>query len=173
MIETLEQWSRRLPAELERAPRTALQRLGDLVREQAARASRMAPRDTGKLSRSVRTEQRGDLSRGEIVLSSSHPGAALQDTGGVVRGRPWLAIPIGPRTHQSPRHDGSLFAIRSRSGAVYLASRRGGALDLRWRLVRSIVVRGTGWLSDPAREVATQAPRVVADALRDELEVPR
>ena len=172
MSESLQAWARRLPRELERAPKTAMGRLRALLAEQAERARRMAPRDTGAMGRSVVTETRGDLGAGSLSLGSTHPGAALQDAGGVVRGRPWLAIPIGPQRYSSPRLESGLFALRSRDGRVFLASRRGGALDLRWRLVRSIVVRGTHWISDPARAIAHQAPDVVAEALRDELEVP-
>lgn len=171
MSETLEHWARRLPGELDRvsaASRDAIARLADY---RATLARRAAPRRTGDLRRSIRATVTGDVAHGTVSLQADAPGAGVQDTGARITGSPWLAIPIGPRIASSPRTDGPLFAIRSR-GRVFLVSRRGGALDLRWRLVRSVTVRGTDYLGTHARALAADVPGAVERAIRDTIEAP-
>lgn len=73
-----------------------------------------------------------------VAVTTSHPSATALERGGRVRGAPYLAVPLtaAARATGSPRHDGSLVAIRGRDGRLYLMSR--STAELRWRLVESV-----------------------------------
>lgn len=156
MTETLERWAPRVGAALRGLADTMLRELAERTRATADAVRRRAPQH---VQISAATQTSG------TSLAAEGDGAGLLDHGGTVRGRPWVAVPVGPRIAvRGPRLDGDLFALRSRDGRVFLASRRGGALDVRWRLIRSVTVRGSHYLSGPAEELIAEAPRRMLDA---------
>lgn len=144
---------RRLPDEVDDAVRRIGRDLEDRVR-------RGVPVRSGRFARSISVE----VDRREARLTSTHPAAEALDAGGVVTGRPWLAIPLtnDARRHAGPRSDGPLVSIRTRTGAVYLATRDGsGNLRLRWRLQHQVAA--------PALRVLSRAVEVVREDATDRL----
>lgn len=164
MSEPLERWAPRVASALERVPGAAASAL-------RGRAAARARAVRGPRHLRIESELRGTLDRGEVVLSAEGHGAEVQELGGSIHGRPWLAVPVRPSvTASSPRRDGDLFAIRSR-GRVFLASRRGGALDIRWRLVSDVRIKAQHYLRREADRLVDEVPATVGDAIRGELGV--
>lgn len=135
---SLERWVDETAAGLEHVGEVAedaLRRLGDRARDEIRR---LAPRARGDLQRSIEVRH----GEHEVELMSDHPAAALLEQGGMVRGQPWLAIPLGAvGAVAGPRSDpADLFVLKSKDGRLFLASRSSGALQLRWRLAREISI---------------------------------
>lgn len=176
MSERLENWAPRVAGALERVPAAVAARAQDLAREAREAARRRAPRRTGRLQASIDAAFRGTVSAGRIVVSASSPGAELQEEGGTVHGSPFLAIPLRPDIDQhrrGPRADGDLFIIRRRDGRFYLASRRGGALDVRWRLIDQVRVPAQHFLRPAAEQASQRLSGEVVAAIDRELGVRR
>lgn len=85
---------------------------------------------------------RGLQDRGRLSISSEHPAAEARELGKRVRGTPYLTVPLRADVRQSggPLRDGRLFVVRLRDGRLFLARRQGRTIDIRWRLVDSVLV---------------------------------
>lgn len=147
MPETFESFAADLLGELRTMPdtiRTALERSAAV---QAGLARRNAPRRTGRLRRSITARVGKDKATVEM------PGEyAPVEFGGVIRPKrgSFLAVPVSAssRNLKGPRSDtAQLFTLTSRDGRVFLASRVGGGIELRWRLMRSVTVRGRHFMT--------------------------
>lgn len=99
-----------------------------------------APHRSGELRRAlaVRSSDKG--------IGLSMPAKyAPQEFGATIkpRGR-FLAVPVSAaaRSLAGPRSDGALFVLVARDGRRFLARRGSAGLDLRWRLVRRVRIRG-------------------------------
>lgn len=139
--ETLDRWARRTPPNLraasERPARDLHQRFGPKVLS-AIRAA--TPVRTGELRRSWFLRSSSNPNETETV-TSEHPAARQLEHGGRIQGRPWLAVPIAVDAQllKGPRSDGhKLFVLRSEDGRLFLATKAGGNIELRWRLMRSV-----------------------------------
>lgn len=155
MARTLEQWVADLPAALHRLPSLAEQKLRDLGKRALELARAKAPVDSGNLRDSLRLQ----ISAGEITIYSTAPYASITETGGIITGKPWLAIPLvdAVRNLPGPRSDpANLFVLRSKDGRLFLASRFFGHLEIRWKLQHQVTVRAQPFLGpaiDEAREI--------------------
>lgn len=136
MARTLEQWVGEVPRGLERMQVIAERRLRALGQRSLEEVRRRAK---GSIRDSIELEDRP----GEVVLSSDHPGAGINEYGGTIHGRPWLAIPLSAATRglPGPRSDpANLFVLRSKDGRLFLASRRAGGLELHWKLQHEVTI---------------------------------
>lgn len=173
--------------------RTILQDLqaAALLGERTAKqnATTRLRRRTGYLARTLRGRVLA-RSRGlGVEITSPAPYARVQDTGsggpGVgaegpgspIRSRRsggWLAMPLGPvqtgagvGRYASPLLDpADMFVWVSPAGNLFLASSTGGGLELRWRLLESVVIRGTRFLSDAIDAAGRDMSRRVAERVR-------
>jgi hypothetical protein len=161
--ETVDQWAPRVTRELERmheAHAAALAKLG----ESAVAAARR------RAHRSVAPTIRGVATRDGIAMSSTHPAAAGFETGARVYGSPWLAIPLRDELRDvGPRSGPRLFVVRTRDGRRFLASQASGAIDIRWRLVRSIVSAHRPAILPAGREAAAKIPDTLAAVTTERL----
>ncbi len=141
MAERLEDWGPRMQRGLRRAPGSVAAELRKWRDEVRLKVIRATPRDKGGLQRSIEADIKLDNKlHGHISVSSEDPAAKVLEEGGTLRGQPWMAIPLRPdvRARGTPRKDGGLFALTTRAGQTFLVSRRGGALDFRWKLQRQV-----------------------------------
>lgn len=140
MPEKLAPWAGELSSDLKGLPK-ALSGVRSKAAQRALTAlMRTAPRRTGKLRRSlsVVASERG------ITIGSDADGADLQDTGGTVRTRgKLLKVPINGVAGSTL--DRSLFALRARDGRIFLAGKIAGEIVLRYRLMQSVKIKGTGY----------------------------
>jgi len=171
VAEQLEAWTRRLRAGLRRLPGDVERRLRRARKRAAAHARARAPKDTGGLARSIQAEhgRRGSPLSGGLM--SDHPGAEVQDQGARLTGSPWLAIPLVPAAEElpGPRSDTDLISIRGRDGRLYLASRRGSGIEIRWALRRRATLRGTGYLTRAFQRYQRDLESESMDAMREHL----
>lgn len=137
---------------------------GDLL----ARLRRRLPRDTGDLAASYDVRVVGP----DLVLSSDDPAAEAAERGRTIQGSPWVAVPLRAalRRLPGPRSDGPLISIRTADGRLFLASRAGARLDVRWRLLRSVrpprgADAGRQAVDDTLRAVEPRAADAAAAAL--------
>lgn len=150
----------RFGAYLRETARGALIRARRAMREEAeitaADARRRAPTRSGDLARSIGYRLSRRTGEAGFVLTSTHPGALLQEYGGVVRPRTvrWLALPLrGQR--EWPRQVGRHIVIRV-GGRLLLfdkSPRNGGAPQ--YALRREVRVRAQPHM----RPAATNARR--------------
>lgn len=167
MSTELDQWLPDIQVRLRQLPDRVDAAVRQIGRDLEDRVRRSVPVRSGRFARSISVE----VDRREARLTSTHPAADALEEGGVVTGRPWLAIPLTPDARQldGPRSDGPLVAIRTRSGAVYLASRGSvGSPRLRWRLQHQVTAPALRTLAhavDQVREDATDRLRDVATTL--------
>lgn len=170
MAEALEQWGPRKAAGLERVPGAVEASLRELAEDALESARRQAPFRSGRLRGSIAGGLRGGLD-GQVTLTSSAPGAEVLEDGGTVRGEPVLAIPLREdvRAVGSPRADRDLFFLRLEDGRLFLASRDGAALDVRWRLVDAVSVQPHPFLRPAIEDASRRLPRAVLDAIAREL----
>jgi hypothetical protein len=161
--ETVDQWAPRVTRELERlheAHRAALAKLGETAIAEARR----------RAHRSVAPTIRGTATKDGIALSATHPAAAGFETGGRVYGSPWLAVPLRDELRNvGPRSGPRLFVIRTRDGRRFLASQQSGAVDIRWRLVRSIVSAHRPAILPAGRSAAAKIPDTLAAVTTERL----
>jgi len=117
----------------------------------AALMRRRSPRRTGALQRAIAVVRTTDGAG--VTFPARY---AIHDQGGVIRptrGR-WLAVPIaGTPRDLPPRMTGRHFVLRTRGGRLFLAL-PGGALNIRYRLVRSIRIRRSGFATSALLETA-------------------
>ena len=153
MSRDLSQWAQQLAdADVDEVAADALDDLAHpaLTLARSLIAVRLRTR-SGALSRSidVHVSRHGQVS---MRLATPHPGAALQEHGGTVRGR---VIPLTARArHTMPRHWPALFAVRARSGRTLLATRGGqGRLEPQY-LIADTRVRGRHFLRDAMRKAS-------------------
>lgn len=166
--EPLEQWTRRLGNALDGLPETvetAHRGLGPKLRVALAKAS---PRRTGDLARSWRDAYSG----GSVVVASDHPAAPIVEHGGRIVGRPLLAVPIAidARKLGGPRQDSHrLFVLRARDGRLFLATRQGGHVALRWRLMSSVTQRGRPYQRAVFEQIGRSGASDLVSAIRSEV----
>lgn len=150
---TLDQMTREVPAGLRHAESAAERELRELGPRGAAAVRRRAPVGrTGALERSIRDEYRP----GHVEIYSTDPAAEALETGPVLHGTPYMAIPLTEATRQlaGPRSDvAGLFVLRSRAGELFLASEASGAVEIRWKLQAAVKVRRQQFFSEGMREV--------------------
>ncbi len=161
--ETVDRWAPRVSRELERmheAHRAALAKLGESALAEARR----------RAHRSVAPTIRGTATKDGIALSATHPAAAGFETGGRVYGSPWLAVPLREELRGTgPRVGPRLFVIRTRDGRRFLASQQSGAVDIRWRLVRSIVSAHRPAILPAGRAASAKIPDTLAAVTTERL----
>lgn len=140
--ERLPEWAARIAAGLRRLPDAA-------ARTVTSRGPRIlsAFRDAvGHRSGGSAASFRLDTRTGQVTVSSEHPGVVARETGATLRGHPWLAVPVGPardttRRAGGPRSDVPLFLLVARDGRRFLATHRGGSIELRWKLQPTVQVK--------------------------------
>src|SRR5687767_7401919 len=120
----LERWARDLPDGLRRVESVVQRELRELGERARRSVAARAPRLTGRLARSIRLE----VSPNRIEVYTQDPAAATLEEGKTLRGRPYLAIPIGALRgtgpQGGPRADtADLFVLRTDRG-LFLASRQ-------------------------------------------------
>lgn len=144
MAENSTEWGRRMERNLRHLHEDARKTHRGLVDQTSRRVRLAAPRRTGELRRSIDVEHKPDHS----TISYPEKYAAL-DHGGVIHPThgAWLAVPVRRGLPASPRQDAGLFSIQLSDGRVVLAKRRGRMAEIRWRLVKSIRLRATGFAS--------------------------
>lgn len=132
----LEDWADRMPGRLRRLVKASHDELRKLRKRARDAVARAAPRGlTGDLRRSI--EDKGEGAVAEVY--SEDPAAAALETGQAIHGSPYLAIPLTTATRalSGPRSDTDLFVLRGPTG-LFLASRAGGAVELRWKLQATV-----------------------------------
>lgn len=164
MADQLHAWAPPTAAALRDVANVVHATLVERARRWLEDARRGAPVDRGDLARSIDAQVTDDH---RIAVSMPARYAVVED-GGTIRPRrgQWLAVPIVPAAAllPGPRSDiGGLFVVVRRDGRRFLASRAGGSIDLRWRLVRDITIRGRGFM----REAFARAEGGFADAVLD------
>ncbi len=136
MTRQLEEWAVEVPAGLRRAQSTAARMLRELAERALREVKQRAPGSVAETITLIETDE-------GAVIASTHPGAAKLEAGGLIRGRPWLAVPLHTYLERlpGPRSDpANLFVLRGKDGRLFLASRASGVLDVRWRLVSSVML---------------------------------
>ena len=133
---------------------------------------------SGRLRSSIRGVLRVK-SNGDIEVGGSAGGggarpvsyAAIQEEGGTVQGKPWLAIPLGPATTPAgvaryPRaglDPTPMHSRKSKDGRLFLFPDDGG--PPRYRLVRSVTIRGKHYLRDAVRSAESMLPEATREAV--------
>jgi hypothetical protein len=168
---TLERWTEVMPERLRRvesATERELRATGDRAR---ALVRGHAPRGrTGDLERSIQVEHRP----AGFEVFSLDPAALALETGPVLQGTPYMAIPLTEATRQlsGPRSDiAGLFVLRSRAGELFLASESSGAVELRWKLQHAVRVRPQQFFSAGMREALQGFPERLEAAIDREVVV--
>lgn len=163
MPRDLDTWARDLPADLRRVPSLINDELQAQRAAVLARIRRRLPRSTGDLAASYEARMEGT----DLVVASDDRAAEAAERGTPEHGSPWLAVPLHDslRRLSGPRADGSLVAIRTRDGRVFLGRGSGGTLELRWRLTRSVRAPRTG--AGAVRAAVLETLKVAADHLGD------
>ncbi len=165
----LQTWAARTERTFRTFPTAVEQELHRFAPLLEARARAHARVRTGAYRQSITAR----ATEGRVALRSTHPAAQVLEEGGAVRGSPYLAVPlgVGPRALSGPRADGPLVGIRTRDGRLFLASRRSGFVELRWRLVDSVQAPATRVLQETIRREAHGVPDAIEDGLRSSLGV--
>ena len=139
--ERFQDWRPRIQSVLADLPKTVDAEIVAWAAEMRSSMKSKARRKTGALAKSITVEHTGGLG-GDVVASSDDPAAAVAEFGGPIKptAGAWLAIPLRDdiRALGTARADAGLFVLRARDGRMFLASRSGGSLDLRWKLQRSV-----------------------------------
>ena len=169
MAEDFQDWAPRLEAALDRLPGKTREVLAERVRRMGRDAKSNAARRRGGLARAIRA--RFFTSRGAASGHLNFPAKyAPIEFGGTVRPRGrYLAVPIAPAALSlpGPRSDSAdLFVLTSRDGRRFLASRQGGAIEIRWRLMRSVRIKGQHF----AGKAFDAAAKALPDGLLDRIE---
>jgi hypothetical protein len=160
----LERWAPKTAAEIGALPSALRRKLNELATDAEVHAKNLAPVRSGALRRSIRGQLRG-LS---ISLSVGVPYGQLQEEGGVVRGRPWLTVPLSEAVRRSgrARDDSSLFPIRLRDGRLFLVAKVGDRIDFRWRLVRAVRIKPQPFMRPALERLVRVLPAEFASVLR-------
>ncbi len=165
--ERLERWAPRVRAGLERLP----ERTAKALQDRAARILREVRQAT---PRSLGDVWRMDTETGRITLRSDHPSVPLIEQGGTAHGSPWLAVPITDAIRDAspggPRASGErLFTLRAKDGRLFLASRSGGKLELRWRLMERVQVRARPFVGPAVDRARAGLGEDLIEAMRSEV----
>ncbi len=166
--EPLQRWAPRVAASLgdwDAACGRVRLRLGEL----GVRDARRRSGSRGALAASIRAL----VDRAGLSIVSDHPAAAPRETGARIRGTPLLAVPLTEEVRRTggPRLDGRLFVLRLRDGRLTLARRQGDRLEVRWRLVDSVLPRRVPAILPAGAEVARRLPAELETELRGTLGV--
>lgn len=139
--ELLDRWAERLGEGLAALPSSLRKEVVDWCVDARARMRARVVKDSGETARSVEVRVRTapGSTKGQIRITAGGAAKVLED-GGPIVGRPWLAIPLREDVAgiKRPRADAGLFVLRARDGRLFLASRVGGSLELRWKLQRRV-----------------------------------
>jgi len=167
VADRLDTWAPATAAALRSAPGRLRGALLERARRWVEAARRNAPRDDGELARSID----GTVTDGRISVTMPAKYTAVED-GATIRPRrgQWLAVPIAPAAAilPGPRSDvADLFVLTLRDGRRFLASRQGAAIDLRWRLVRQVTIRGQHFMARAMAEAERDFAADVLDRLSD------
>lgn len=162
VVDDLERWARRHSRAYGEMGGTVAEGVSRGVYALLSQAIRHAPKHTGALKRSIRVLDRKKGDGAELAIHSEDPAAGMQESGGRLRGRPLMTVPIGRErafwdatgTRREPREHAGLFRIRARDGRQYLVTREGRRLVLRYALRRTVWQDGQGWAT-----AATEAAR--------------
>lgn len=113
---------------------------------------------SGALQRSLRVTSRARGDRTQLVIASRDPAARVQEEGATLRsnGRP-MTVPVGAFLAEGMRDASDvpgLFPIRARDGRVYLATRSGRQLSIRFALRHEVRQEGRGWATTATKSAA-------------------
>lgn len=157
----------RFGAHLRETARGALIRARRALREEgeitALDARRRAPRSRGDLARSIGFREIRRPGEAGFTLTSSHPGALLQEYGGVVRPRTvrFLAIPLqGQR--EWPRQRGRHIVIRSGGDLLLFDKRPRDGGTPQYALRREVRVREQPYMRPAVRNARARLRRRLA-----------
>lgn len=126
-----------------------------------------SPRRTGALAMSWRFST---AKNGEIRIWSDLPYARILDRGGIIRGNPWLTIPMPwMPTRQSVKTDpyDTFLYVSKRSRKLMIARRtETGRLQIRYRLVRSARISALHY----TRGMIRLADKILPEAVLEEMD---
>lgn len=167
--ETFEEFAADLLEALQGVPGTIRASLEHSAALGVSKARQRAPRRKGDLRRSIqaRVETRGRTLEASLAMPERYAPVEFGGTVQPKRGQ-FLAVPIKPATAllPGPRSDvGNMFVLTSRDGRRFLASKAGGGVDLRWRLMRSVTIPGQGFMQKAHADTATDFEGRVLDDL--------
>ena len=168
-----ETWAPEFRERLRKLPDVVIDELTEWATRARKALAAAVPRETGALAKGLEVELEGGL-QGQIVATADDPAAAMLEHGGPITGSPWLAVPLRRelRRFSGPRADAGLFVLRARSGALFLATRDGAGLDLRWALKRRVERAARPFLRPTMeRELGNLGPDLAA-AMRDAVVAP-
>jgi hypothetical protein len=151
--ELLQNWAPRYAREINRAPLLVQRELDDAALDAEVMAKNLVGKRTRQLMRSIEGRREGY----RIRLSAQGPYAAIQEYGGTVRGRPFLAVPLtaDARAKGRARNDPNLFVIRVR-GRAFLVRREGRRLEFRWLLLPQVTIKAHPYLG-PAMDMVNRS----------------
>jgi hypothetical protein len=167
LADQLATWAPEAAAALREMPARTREVLLGRARLWVQAARRNAPRGDGELARAI---DGGVTDDGRITVTMPAKYVAVED-GGTIRPRgQWLAVPVSPAAASlpGPRSDvADLFVLTLRDGRRFLASRAGAAVDIRWRLVRQVTIRGQGFMARAALEAEAGFAEAMLDRLSE------
>ncbi len=173
MAETFDTWAPKLAKRLRAMPKTIQKSMSRSALVQEAEAKRLAPRRKGQLQRMIKARIQTGAGAGSVLLSMPAKYAPLEFGADIrPKRRQWLAVPIQPATvgMPGPRSDTvDLFVLTARDGRKFLASKIGGAIDLRWRLLKQARITGVGFMSAGQKKGADTFQTDVLDSVEREL----
>ncbi len=173
MADTFDAWAPKLARRLRAMPKAIQKTLSRSALVQETEARRLAPRRKGQLQGMIRARMQTGAGAGVVLLSMPAKYAPLE-FGATIRPKrgQWLAVPIQPATvgMPGPRSDTvDLFVLTSRDGRKFLASKTGGGIDLRWRLLRQARITGVGFMAAGQVKGADTFQADVQDAVEREM----
>ncbi len=143
-------------------------------------AKARAPRDRGRLRRTIRARVDVTDDGIDLVLRAGGPGvpyAAAQEYGATIvpRTARWLTIPISPAArYRSARSFGrSLFTIRSKAGNLLLVRRRGTGLEPLFVLKHRVRLPARPYMRPAVLRARRRIPRLFRKSVGAVVEVRR
>ncbi len=173
MAESFDTWAPKFVDRLRAMPKTIQKSLSKSALVQETESKRLAPRRKGQLQRMIKARMQTGPGAMSVIGSMPAKYAPLE-FGATIRPkrRQWLAVPIQPATvgMPGPRSDTvDLFVLTSRDGRKFLASKAGGGIDLRWRLLRQARITGVGFMAAGQEKGADTFQTDVLDAVEREM----
>lgn len=166
--ERFEDFSKDLPFRLRRVGPAVTERLRAFAQTLELRLKSAAPKRHGFMAKAIKVEldYRDGANAGRIKIRIPDPAANAQEQGGVVRGNPWLAIPLRRELERfsGPRETGNYFVVRMNDGRLFLASGSGGRAEFHYRLKESVFIKKNPFIM---KTVTALAPGFRDGLLRD------
>lgn len=164
--------------EMSPALQTGLFRAAETLRGHIVRSirERLNPegRRTGNLMRSFRPSAVvNDAGKMQVGVFSDLVYARIQDEGGTINARPGgaLTIPIADMPIGTTARDfADAFILRANGKAYLVRSIGKGKLEFLYQLVRSVTLRGKGYLEAAETSAATDVERDITEAIDAHLE---